>query len=185
MLSSYRFSLPSNCPASSSPSPTADAAGPPGETVTTIPYAPLADASDDALRRLPLILFTVTVHLPGDTEVERVYSTHPEIYPVGGRKKLDPSQSSPIWNEQVVVGQRGYVGSDRAAVREFFFDWATIESLGCDSIINTPVVVEGKTIGTINFLGAQYALTEADLPVALEITEAATSAIERAWRQAG
>jgi len=153
--------------------------------VTTIPYATLADASDDALRRLPLILFTVTVHLPGDTEVERVYSTHPEIYPVGGRKKLDPSQSSPIWNEQVVVGQRGYVGSDRAAVREFFFDWATIESLGCDSIINTPVVVEGKTIGTINFLGAQYALTEADLPVALEITEAATSAIERAWRQAG
>jgi len=153
--------------------------------VTTTPYATLADASDDALRRLPVILFTVTVHLPGDTEVERVYSTHPEIYPVGGRKKLDPSQSSPVWNEQVVVGQRGYVGSDRAAVREFFFDWATIESLGCDSIINTPVVVEGKTIGTINFLGAQYALTEADLPVALEITEAATSAIERAWRQAG
>src|SRR6218665_802832 len=45
---------PPTPPPPPSPPPTADAAGPPGETVTTIPYATLADASDDALRRLPL-----------------------------------------------------------------------------------------------------------------------------------
>lgn len=148
--------------------------------MTVIPYHSLEDAANDALRRLPVVLFTIMVHLPGGEEVERVYSTHPEVYPVSGRKKLDPKFTSPIWHEQVVVKQRGYVGSDQAAVRAFFYDWATIESLGCDSIINTPIVLNGETIGTINFLGAEHALTDNLLPLAMEITNAATLATERA-----
>ena len=140
----------------------------------------LGEAATAARDRLGAILFTVTVITPDGAEISRVHSTHPEVYPLGGRKRMDPSQTSPLWKELVVEGQQPFVGPDRAAVREFFFDWETIEALGCGSIINTPVVHEGKTIGSINFLGPEGTMTEQNAAGALEITAQATPAVAAA-----
>lgn len=140
----------------------------------------LEDAADAARRRLSAVLFTVTVILPGAQVISRIYTTHPDVYAVGGRKRLDPSGTSPAWLETVVAGQRPFVGPDRPAVRDFFVDWETIESLGCGSIINTPVVDRGTTIGSINFLAAEGVMTQDAVPAALEITAAVTPAVARA-----
>ncbi|MGP3534773.1 GAF domain-containing protein [Microbacterium sp. RD1] len=140
----------------------------------------LAEAADQARERLGTILFTVTVLTPDGGEISRVYSTHPDVYAVGGRKRTDPSQTSPIWAEQVIAGQNPFLGADRAAVRSFFFDWETIESLGCGAIVNTPVVHEGRTIGSINFLGPEGSLDEASVATAVEITQQSAPAVAQA-----
>lgn len=144
----------------------------------------LDHAARSARQRLGSILFTVTVLTPDGSEISRVYSTHPEVYAVGGRKRTDPSQTSPIWSEQVIAGQRPFLGEDREAVRAFFFDWATIEELGCGAIVNTPVVYEGTTIGSINFLGPEGSLDDESVAVALEITRDATAAVAKARSEA-
>lgn len=146
----------------------------------TQPEMTLEEAAAAAQDRLGAVLFTVTVILPGHEEISRIYTTHPDVYAVGGRKRLDPSGTSPVWRETVVAGQRPFVGPDRAAVRDFFVDWETIESLGCGSIINTPVVSGGETIGSINFLAGEGVMTEDAVPEALAITAAVTPAVARA-----
>lgn len=140
----------------------------------------LAAAAGEATAKLSSILVTVTALTPDGTEVSRLYSTHPETYAVGGRKRMDPSQTSPLWKSQVVEGQQAFLGANRDAVREFFFDWKTIESLGCGAIVNTPVVLDGETIGSINFLGSEGSLTSESVAVALDITARATAAVARA-----
>jgi hypothetical protein len=144
----------------------------------------LAGAAQAAHQRLDVILFTVTVLTPDGTEISRVYSSHPDTYAIGGRKRTDPSYTSPIWFEQVISAQRAFVGRDRDSVREFFRDWETIESLGCGSIVNTPVVLDGVTIGSINFLGPEGSLDQSSLALALDITAAVTAAVSDARRDA-
>jgi hypothetical protein len=95
-----------------------------------MPTTGLDTLAERAVQDLAAVLVTTTVIVPGGDEVARVQSTHPRVYPVGGRKRIDPSQTSPLWLEIVVHGQQPFLGVDRAAVREFFFDWATIEQLG-------------------------------------------------------
>jgi GAF domain-containing protein len=141
-------------------------------------------AAEAATRRLGSILVTATVLTPEKTEISRVFSTHPDVYAVGGRKWMDPTHTSPIWLKQVIEGQRPFLGADAQAVREFFVDWETIESLGCGAIVNTPVVVAGETIGSFNFLGAEGSLDEESVAIALEITEAAAPAIVAARAEA-
>jgi len=142
-----------------------------------MPSPTLDQTAQQAIDRLGSILVTVTVLTPEGDEISRVHSTHPEVYAIGGRKRLDPSQTSPIWRDRVVRDQQAFLGADREAVRAFFFDWATIESLGCGAIINTPVVSDGVTIGSINFLGPEGSLDEHSVPIALEITAAAVDAV--------
>lgn len=144
----------------------------------------LAQLAEDAREQLGATLVTVTVITPDGKDVSRVFSTHPAEYPVGGRKRLDATQTSPLWLEQVVKGQRPFLGTTPEKVREFFFDWATIEALGCGCIVNTPVVEEGTTIGSINFLAPEGALDERSLPTASALTLAATPAVARALAEA-
>lgn len=149
-----------------------------------MPVLSLSEAAESARERLGSILFTVTVLTPDGAEISRVYSSHPDVYAVGGRKRTDASQTSPIWSGQVIAQQRPFLGADRDAVRSFFFDWETIESLGCGAIVNTPVVHKGRTIGSINFLGPERSLDEASVVVAVEITRDATPAVARARAEA-
>ena len=99
-------------------------------------------------------LFTVSVIADDGTSMARVYTTHPDVYPVGGKKTL-AGDTNAIWLEQVLIGQQPFLGADKEAVRSFFFDSATIESLGCGAIVNVPVVSSGQTIGSMNFLAPE------------------------------
>ena len=48
--------------------------------------------------------------------------------------------------------QQPYLGRTFAEVRAVFFDHALIASLGCGSVLNVPVVWDGRSLGTINLL---------------------------------
>jgi len=145
-----------------------------------MPTTGLETLAERAVRDLGALLVTTTVIVPSGDEVARVQSTHPQVYPVGGRKRLDPSQTSPVWLESVVDGQQPFLGVDRAAVREFFADWATIEQLGCGAIINTPVVEDGVTIGSVNFLAPEGTFDQRSVKRAVELTALAVPAVAHA-----
>jgi hypothetical protein len=105
-------------------------------------------------------LFTILLkHTDGSSE--RFWSNRAE-YPVGGRKP--PNET--VWGQKVFRDQQCYLGHDYEAIKAAFFDHELIRSLGCESVLNVPVVWEGTTLGTINLLAEAGHYSEADEPVA-------------------
>lgn len=93
-------------------------------------------------------LLTVLLFHEASGESERFYTNQPAAYPVGGRKPLNET----FWTQQVLREQRHYIGNTADDIRAVFFDHELIFSLGCQSILNLPVVHDGRTLGTINLL---------------------------------
>jgi hypothetical protein len=75
----------------------------------------------------------------------RLYSSE-KSYPIGGTKQHVRS----AWSEAVLDRHRTYVAHDLAALRATFPDSAAIEATGCGSIVATPIIHEGRVVGTMN-----------------------------------
>jgi hypothetical protein len=118
----------------------------------------LYGAVDAAVKRLiGHRLFTLLVVVEGGAEVERIYSSNPLAYPLTGRKAMGPTP----WGDHVIKGMQPWHGRNMADIRWAFPDHALIESLGCGSCINIPVIVMGRMIGTMNVLDAENAYDDA------------------------
>jgi GAF domain-containing protein len=115
-------------------------------------------------------LFTVLRHHAATGESERRYTNQARAYPVGGRKALNPTP----WAQQVLHDKRPYIGRTAADIRAVFFDHELIASLGCASVINVPVVWDGRVLGTLNLLHEEGWYDEGD--VAIGLTFAALTA---------
>jgi GAF domain-containing protein len=86
-----------------------------------------------------------------ESTVERLYSSNPQAYPVGGKKvKRDTA-----WGRKVLTEHRVLVSAGDEGLRESFDDYATIIALGLHSCVNVPLVSEGKCVGTMNVSRAQ------------------------------
>ena len=112
------------------------------------PQASFATIEKATAAAIGQILFTVLLRHEVTGEAERFWTSHPKEYPVGGRKPLNPT----VWTEHVLKQQRPYLGNDYEAVKAVFFDHELIRSLGCESVLNIPVVWNGRSLGTINLL---------------------------------
>jgi hypothetical protein len=108
-------------------------------------------------------LFTVLQFHPQSGESERRYSSNTTAYPVGGRKPLNPT----FWAKQVLVEHRPWIGYDASDIRAVFSDHVLIASLGCDAMLNLPVIHDGKALGTINISNAAGWYDESDIPLGL------------------
>jgi GAF domain-containing protein len=111
------------------------------------------EAVFDALCRLTLDavgakLFTVTLQDRVTHGTTRAYSNMPDAYPVSGTKPADETD----WSRQVLVEKQTFVANDIASIAAVFPDHVLIQSLGCESVINVPIVVGGEVLGTINCL---------------------------------
>lgn len=95
-------------------------------------------------------LVTLTTVDPDTGEAERIFSSMPGPYPVSGRKPMNES----YWSDIVIRQHQTFVANSIAKIAEVFFDHELIASLGCESVVNLPVVVDGHVIGTINCLDA-------------------------------
>jgi len=107
-------------------------------------------------------LFTCLLHHPAARESERRYTNQPAAYPVGGRKPVPDS----AWARRLFVEREPYVGYTADDIREVFFDHTLIASLGCASVLNVPVVHDGRTLGVLNLLHEARWYDEADAPLA-------------------
>jgi hypothetical protein len=96
-------------------------------------------------------LFTVmTVDMAAGL-ARRVYSSHPEQYPVTGTKPIHRD----AWFEIVHGQRRSFVANTIADIAKVFPDFELIQSLGCASVINLPVVLQDELVATINLLHAE------------------------------
>ncbi len=104
-------------------------------------------------------LFTLLRYHADSGDSERLYTSHPTAYPVGGRKPLNPTP----WSQRVLREGEPYLGRTAEEIRAVFFDHELIASLGCASVLNLPVVWDGAVLGTINLLHEANWYDERDL----------------------
>ncbi|MDA4846539.1 GAF domain-containing protein [Hoeflea poritis] len=93
-------------------------------------------------------LFTLMTFDRQSGLASRCYTNMPEAYPCSGTKRVDSDR----WTEQVLDGRQNFVANDIGGIAEVFDDHELIKSLGCESVLNLPVVVGGEVLGTINLL---------------------------------
>ncbi|MCJ8324199.1 MAG: GAF domain-containing protein [Rhizobiales bacterium] len=93
-------------------------------------------------------LFTLTAIDNRRQMARRVFSNLPEAYPLLGTKPMPDD----MWTQQVIGRHETFVANNIDAIANVFFDYELIKSLGCESVINIPIVVAGKVLGTINCL---------------------------------
>ena len=112
------------------------------------------------------ILFTAMTHDTDAMRSLRVYSGNEAAYPLGGWK---PLREGP-WKSTVLDGKRPFSALTIEEIAVVFPDWPLIQSLGCESAMNLPVIVAGKVIGTLNLLDVKGHYT----PVRVEAAKALT-----------
>jgi hypothetical protein len=98
-------------------------------------------------------LFTMLVVVENGAEVERIYTSDAKAYPLTGRKPMGPTP----WGKHVIDGRQPWHGRTMEDIRWAFPDHALIESLGCGSCINIPVIAFGQMLGTMNVLDRENA----------------------------
>jgi hypothetical protein len=108
-------------------------------------------------------LFTILRYHPDAQESERLYTSQGTAYPVGGRKTVRPTPST----VRVFGERRPYIGRTAADIRASFGEAELILSLGCESVLNLPVVFDGRVLGTVNLLHEAGWYDERDLPLGL------------------
>ena len=101
-------------------------------------------------------LFTIMAYNAATGEATRIYTNMPEAYPVSGTKPLNPTH----WSRILIEQHRTFVANDYEGVRGVFFDHELIRSLGCEAVMNIPIVIGGTVRGTLNCLDVAGAYPE-------------------------
>jgi hypothetical protein len=103
-------------------------------------------------------LFTLMRVHEASSEAERLYSSNPAAYPVGGRKE---KRGTP-WSRVVLDQGEVFIARTPEEVREAFSDHELIFSLGIGSIMNVPLAYRGRRLGTMNISHESGWFTETD-----------------------
>ena len=93
-------------------------------------------------------LFTLMTFDAATREARRIYSNMPDAYPEQGTKPVNQTR----WTAHVLDGHRTFVANDIDGIAEVFGDHELIAALGCEAVMNVPVVIGGEVLGTINCL---------------------------------
>lgn len=93
-------------------------------------------------------LFTV---MAVDMEHElsrRAYTSDPQNYPTSGTKPLNYGP----WFDVVHKRRAYFIANTIEDIAKVFFDHELIDSLGCQSVVNMPIVIGDTLIAAVNFL---------------------------------
>lgn len=94
-------------------------------------------------------LLTVLRFVEATEEVERLYSSDPAAYPVGGRKQLKTINK----DHSLAASGEIFLAANEAQVRRTFPDHGLIFSLGAGAVLNAPIRHQGRRLGTLNCCG--------------------------------
>lgn len=121
-------------------------------------------------------LTTATVFDRPAGRLRRVYTQNASAYAVGGFKPIPDNR----WTVTLLDRHEVYTALSIGNIAEDFSDWKLIQSLGCESIANLPVVIDGETIGAFNLLNVGGYYTSDRLAQVGEVMPYATLAITAA-----
>lgn len=85
----------------------------------------------------------------GEIRLQRIWSSRPDAYPVGGGK----TKTRTAWTRQLLEQGRVFVGEGDEALAQVFDDHARIASLGLRAVVNVPLLEQGRCVATFNVLG--------------------------------
>lgn len=78
----------------------------------------------------------------------RIQTNLPDIYPVSGLKDIVPN----TWTAQVLGARKAFVANTLDEIALVFPDHPIIKSLGCGAVVNMPIFLAGRFMGTVNVL---------------------------------
>jgi GAF domain-containing protein len=81
----------------------------------------------------------------------RAYTSDPANYPTSGTKPIRYDS----WFDIVHKQRQYFVANTIEDIAKVFPDFELINSLGCQSVVNMPVVIGGELIGTVNMLDVE------------------------------
>lgn len=93
-------------------------------------------------------LFTVmTVDMAAGV-ARRAYTSEPAAYPATGTKPIQRND----WFDIVHRDRRPFVANTITEIAQVFPDHELINALGCQSVVNLPVILRGELVATVNML---------------------------------
>ncbi len=137
------------------------------------------DVFEDLQRAAGVILFTVTVVDREAGLARRCYTSHPVAYPVSGTKPI----GSDGWSARVLERGETFVANDTPEFALYFSDHELINSLGCASAMNIPVVGDGTVVGTVNLLDLAGHFTPARVAELEELVRSETPRLRKAFSE--
>lgn len=135
------------------------------------------EAHERVARELDVIMFTVLRFTDGGATMERVHSSHPEAYPIGGTKDV-ATQVSPEWTAVARDAGRPMLMGTPDDIRRVFGDAGTILGLGIGAIMNVPLVRRGRVVGSVSISGPANAYDDAATARAVALLADAASLID-------
>lgn len=118
---------------------------------------PFAALHRDLSAIVPIRLFTVTTVERNGSLARRLYTSHPDDYPVTGTKPI----ISDGWSRHVLENRQTFVANRTDEFAPYFPDHALINALGCQSAVNIPVVAGDEVVATVNLLDVEDHFTPA------------------------
>lgn len=112
------------------------------------PQAAFAELCSSAQSLVGHKLFTLMAFDEVDHGACRIFTNMPEAYPLSG-KKTGPDDK---WSNHVIENRQTFVANTIEEIAQVFPDYELIRSLGCESVINVPIIVADHFLGTINIL---------------------------------
>jgi hypothetical protein len=98
--------------------------------------------------RIGAVIYSASVFDTTRGVSRRVHTNMPEAYPVSGLKQIVPNR----WTAIVIDRHETFVANTIEEIAEVFPDADLIASLGCGSVVNLPVCLSGRLLGTLNVL---------------------------------
>lgn len=95
----------------------------------------------------------------------RAYTSDPANYPTSGTKPIRYDS----WFDIVHKERRYFVANTIADIAKVFPDYELIDSLGCQSVVNMPVVLGAELVGTVNMLNVEGYYTPERVAVIREV----------------
>jgi len=93
-------------------------------------------------------LFTYMTVDMGNEVARRAYTSDAANYPTSGTKPIHYD----AWFDIVHKQHAYFVANTIEDIAKVFPDYELINSLGCQSVVNMPVILGGELVGTVNML---------------------------------
>lgn len=111
--------------------------------------ADMMTALQDLVQRdVGAIIYSCSTFDLAARQSRRIFTNQPEVYPVSGLKEITPN----AWTAQVLDARKTFVANTLEEIAQVFPDHPIIKSLGCGAVINMPVFLAGRFLGTVNVL---------------------------------
>ncbi|AGU50743.1 hypothetical protein VAPA_1c36610 [Variovorax paradoxus B4] len=117
---------------------------------------------------------------PDEVQLQRLWSSDPQAYPVAGRKRKRLTR----WTQQLLLRAEVFVGEGETALAEVFDDHALIAALGLRAVVNVPLLEDGRCAATFNVLGTRARWTQQEIALVRLLALLATPWVLRARRDA-